>query len=153
MHLGARRPALADETDELENLLALLGLVVRPGLAVSPSPVVVAGEAAEEEEESAVGAPEGVALEVEEDVSVVGLGEPFEAPSPLRMLAGRFRSNGGGLSGVSRASTWSRAWVRNRSRLSSPKSSTGDALSARAAIVTTPAASSARRSAARIPAT
>ena len=54
-----------------------------PSLLVGPCAIAVLSDEPEEEEEATVWPPEGVALEVEEHVAFVGLGQRRDAPCPL----------------------------------------------------------------------
>ena len=93
VHAGIRSPPVADVADELPNPVAFLRLVMGPGLVVVPLSVGTQRHIAEEEEEAAVGPPEGVAFEVEEDVAVIGCGQELEPVTPDRVVARRDRQH------------------------------------------------------------
>jgi len=75
--------------DQRESGRLLLVLGVRPPRAVDPGAVVVELDEAEQEEQPRVGPPERVALEVEEHVAGVGLGQLVEAVLPRGVVTGR----------------------------------------------------------------
>ena len=75
VHPRVLSAALGQVLDQLGRPVALLGLVVRPPAQVLPGPVLAALNEAEQEEQATGGAPEGVALEVEEHVAGVGCRE------------------------------------------------------------------------------
>ena len=83
---GMAGPAVLDDADQLLHHGSLSGLVVRPQPVEAPLPRFVGGQVAEQEEQPTVGAPERVALEVEEDVGRVGLRKLLEAVAPDRIV-------------------------------------------------------------------
>ena len=86
VHAGVSRAPLGEELDELGGGGGLLVAVVGPPRLVDPLAVGLAQDQPEQEEQVDVGPPERIALEVEEHVAVVGLGELFEAATPHRIV-------------------------------------------------------------------
>ena len=89
VHVHARPPppSLGQVLDQLANLLTFLVQVVGPAGVVGPCAPgsvsrIVAAKPAKQEEQSARGSPERVALEVEKHVAVVGLRQLFVTQRP-----------------------------------------------------------------------
>ena len=87
VHVRELVTALLEIADQLAYRSRLLLQVVCPPCAVRPRPVVVALQQPEQEEQSGVGPPEGMALEVQEHVTVVGCGQLLEPASPDGLVA------------------------------------------------------------------
>ena len=87
VHVGIAFAPRGEELDEPLDHLLLLVEGVRPALVVDPLARLVSVEQAREEHQVVLRRPERVALEVEEDVAVVGLGQQLEAVPVDRVFA------------------------------------------------------------------
>ena len=82
VHAWMGRSPITDVLDELDSI-SFLDLVMRPKRIELPVAACVAGDPPKQEEEVGVGAPERVAFEIEEDVSIIGLRQCLEPVSSL----------------------------------------------------------------------
>ena len=83
VHAWMGRSPITDVLDELSDSISFLDLVMRPKRIELPVAACVAGDPPKQEEEVGVGAPERVAFEIEEDVSIIGLRQCLEPVSSL----------------------------------------------------------------------
>ena len=88
VHAGEFGSPLGQVIDQFGYLLSFLVAVMGPPGPVDPFACPVAFDKTEKEEQSGIGTPEGVTLEVEEDIAGVGLRHQLKAASQVGVLAG-----------------------------------------------------------------
>jgi len=86
VHVRKRRSSLGEELDQFLHHEGLGVQVVRPARVVTPLAHVVAIAQSAEEEQVVLSTPKRMSFEIEEDVTVIGRGQQFEAVSEDRVL-------------------------------------------------------------------
>jgi len=89
VHTRVLYSSFSQVVDKRQRGLAFLRLRMSPPGAVTPTTNLIPLNQTQKKEQAAVGAPERVSLEVEEHVTVVGLGHLVEAMAPGRVVTRR----------------------------------------------------------------